>query len=194
MARRYLERRYLQFRIILVTTVVCLIAQGVMWFFGLLERIENTWVKWPFNIASIIFIFSILYFGTGSLDLWARTRDRRSLSQDERQVLEKEFYPQLTIFVVGCVLFMFVVYKLIQLGWEIHGRLAGGTDRLVSKGALVLLTGAIWEIPFFVCFFLPERYSIAARRIYELSIVGGGLWVTCWVAYGIWRIARLLIY
>ena|SRR6185295_7488607 len=114
MSQLYLERRYLQFRIILVTTVVFLVVQGVIWFSGLLEGVEGTWVIWVFDTAAILFIFAFYKFGVGTLELWQRIRDHQSLLQEEQQVLEKEFYPEVAIFVLACVLFLFVVYRLIH--------------------------------------------------------------------------------
>ena len=112
MSLRFLERRYLQFRITLVAAVVCLIASGVMWFSGIMKGAEDPWIKWPFWAAVALFLFTIYDFVMPALEVMAAIKEHRYPSPDEQRAIDKEFYSGITGFVIGCVALLLVIYKL----------------------------------------------------------------------------------
>lgn len=113
MSQRYLKVRYLQFRIILVASVLCLIAQGVIWFSHLMKVIADSWVKWPFGAATILFIFAIYDFIPAVFETKLAIGEGRYLSQAEQQAGDKVFYSGVMGFAVGCVALVIVICKLI---------------------------------------------------------------------------------
>jgi hypothetical protein len=113
MSQRYLELRYLQLRVMLVIAVLCLIAQGIIWFSGIMKGVEDPWLEWPFGVATLLFVFTVYDFLVPSFEVKVAIDKGQHLSPAEQQTLDKVFYSGVIGFTLGLIAFLFSIYKLV---------------------------------------------------------------------------------
>lgn len=113
MSQRFFEQRYRQARVILVAALVGLVAQGVIWFAGVTRGVDDPWVKWPNRAAALLFVVAVFELVMPALEAKAAIDERKYPSLAERVAYDRVFFSGVIGFVLGCIAFLLVVYKLI---------------------------------------------------------------------------------